>query len=61
MLKSLQEVVVTEEEVEVEYLVCKEHVRAGETMRRTACNHVFHAECILTWLGYRNTRGYKLD
>ncbi|KAK1287463.1 E3 ubiquitin-protein ligase CIP8 [Acorus calamus] len=55
MLRSLQEVVVTEEEVEVEYSVCKERVRAGETMRRTPCNHVFHAECILTWLGYRNT------
>ncbi|KAK1273747.1 E3 ubiquitin-protein ligase RING1-like [Acorus gramineus] len=55
MLRSLQEVVVTEEEVEVECPVCKEHVRAGETMRRTPCNHVFHAECILTWLGYRNT------
>ncbi|KAK1311429.1 E3 ubiquitin-protein ligase CIP8 [Acorus calamus] len=55
MLRSLPEVVVTEEEEEVEYPICKERVRARETMRRTPCNHVFHAECILTWLGYRNT------
>ncbi|KAK1307062.1 hypothetical protein QJS10_CPA10g01842 [Acorus calamus] len=61
MLRSLHEVVVTEEEVEVEYPVCKERVRAGETMRRTPCNHVFHTKCILTWLGYRNTDANSLQ
>lgn len=35
--------------------VCQETFTAGGGATRFPCNHVFHRDCILPWLGLRNT------
>ncbi|KAJ4843864.1 hypothetical protein Tsubulata_039304 [Turnera subulata] len=35
--------------------VCKDEINVGETAKQLPCTHRYHGECILPWLGIRNT------
>ncbi|EPS71177.1 hypothetical protein M569_03584, partial [Genlisea aurea] len=35
--------------------VCKEEFAAGEEATAMPCRHMYHGECIVPWLGIRNT------
>ena len=36
-------------------VVCLEEFMIGEELKELPCNHMYHKDCILTWLGHRNT------
>jgi E3 ubiquitin-protein ligase RNF181 len=38
-----------------ECAVCRDGVAAGECVKRLPCSHLYHEECILSWLQLRNS------
>ncbi|KAB2048428.1 hypothetical protein ES319_A13G112700v1, partial [Gossypium barbadense] len=51
-------VVVTQEDVvnnNALCAVCKDEVNLGEKMKQLPCAHRYHGDCIIPWLGIRNT------
>ncbi|XP_073000771.1 uncharacterized protein [Typha latifolia] len=55
---SLPSVVLAEEGVErnsTHCAVCKDEISLEERVTRLPCSHYYHKECILPWLGIRNT------
>ena len=35
--------------------VCQQGFMIGQELSQLPCNHMYHKDCILTWLGHRNT------
>ncbi|KAL5706493.1 hypothetical protein ACHQM5_024653 [Ranunculus cassubicifolius] len=35
--------------------ICKDILPVGETVKKLPCSHGYHGDCIVTWLGSRNT------
>ncbi|KAK8686243.1 hypothetical protein V6N13_125270 [Hibiscus sabdariffa] len=58
VVENLPSVVVTQEDVvnhNVLCAVCKDEVNLGENMKQLPCAHRYHGDCIIPWLGIRNT------
>ena len=61
IVRSLPSVVVTEADVAndnnvvVVCAVCKDEFGVGEGVKVLPCSHRYHGECIVPWLGIRNT------
>ncbi|KAG8366985.1 hypothetical protein BUALT_Bualt16G0025400 [Buddleja alternifolia] len=59
VVESLPLVVLTKEEAggdnSIGCAVCKDEVLVGEKLTRMPCCHLYHRECIITWLRIRNT------
>ncbi|GMJ13752.1 hypothetical protein like AT5G08139 [Hibiscus trionum] len=58
VVENLPCVVVTREDVvngNAHCAVCKDEVNLGEKMKHLPCAHRYHRDCIIPWLGIRNT------
>ncbi|KAL1373145.1 hypothetical protein HN51_003156 [Arachis hypogaea] len=58
VVRSLPSVVVTKDDVEGNNAlcaVCKDEFCVGESVKVLPCSHRYHGDCILPWLGIRNT------
>ncbi|XAR51254.1 Ubiquitin--protein ligase [Bertholletia excelsa] len=58
VIESLNSVVLSEEDVDscnVVCAVCKDGMNVGEEAKELPCAHRYHGECIVPWLGIRNT------
>ncbi|XWS37229.1 hypothetical protein CRYUN_Cryun19dG0025500 [Craigia yunnanensis] len=58
VVENLPSVVVTQEDVvnnNALCAVCKDEINLGETMKQLPCAHRYHGDCIIPWLGIRNT------
>ncbi|MBA0851664.1 hypothetical protein Goshw_024119 [Gossypium schwendimanii] len=58
VVENLPCVVVTQEDVvnnNALCAVCKDEVNLGEKMKQLPCAHRYHGDCIIPWLGIRNT------
>ncbi|XVF54508.1 hypothetical protein PTKIN_Ptkin05aG0185900 [Pterospermum kingtungense] len=58
VVENLPSVAVTQEDVvnnNALCAVCKDEVNLGEMMKKLPCAHRYHGDCIIPWLGIRNT------
>ncbi|KAI5660091.1 hypothetical protein M9H77_28884 [Catharanthus roseus] len=58
VVKDLPEVVLSKDDLEkndVICAICKDEMGVGEVARQLPCSHKYHGDCILPWLGIRNT------
>ncbi|KAK7266657.1 hypothetical protein RIF29_19307 [Crotalaria pallida] len=58
VVESLPVVELTKEELQgknVACAVCKDEILMEEKVRRLPCSHCYHGDCIMPWLGIRNT------
>ncbi|XP_058194707.1 E3 ubiquitin-protein ligase CIP8 [Rhododendron vialii] len=58
VVENLESVVVTKEDVESDNslcAVCKDGMTVGEKAKQLPCSHRYHGDCIVPWLGIRNT------
>ncbi|KAJ9140595.1 hypothetical protein P3X46_031227 [Hevea brasiliensis] len=58
VVEKLPYVVLTKEDVENNNslcAVCKDEINVGERAKQLPCTHRYHGECIVPWLGIRNT------
>ncbi|KAI3953643.1 hypothetical protein MKW98_017467 [Papaver atlanticum] len=58
VIENLTSVVVTQEDVENKSAicaVCKDEMGMEEQVKKLPCSHCYHGDCILPWLGMRNT------
>ncbi|XVF49877.1 hypothetical protein PTKIN_Ptkin04bG0051400 [Pterospermum kingtungense] len=58
VVENLPSVVVTQEDVvnnNALCAVCKDEINLGEKMKQLPCAHRYHGDCIIPWLGIRNT------
>ncbi|KAF5734103.1 hypothetical protein HS088_TW16G00545 [Tripterygium wilfordii] len=58
VVENLPEVVVNAEDVENNNAlcaVCKDEINVGKKAKQLPCEHKYHGDCILPWLGIRNT------
>ncbi|XP_021731162.1 uncharacterized protein LOC110698064 [Chenopodium quinoa] len=58
VVEKLPSVITTKEDVLNEKAlcaVCKDQIEVGEEGKQLPCSHRFHGDCILPWLGIRNT------
>lgn len=58
VVEKLPVVITTEEDVLNEKslcAVCKDEIEVGEEGKQLPCSHRYHGDCILPWLGIRNT------
>ncbi|XP_057464750.1 uncharacterized protein LOC130754541 [Actinidia eriantha] len=58
VLENLPSVVLTREDVENDNAlcaVCKDGIIVGEQAKQLPCSHRYHRDCIIPWLGIRNT------
>ncbi|CAH8386792.1 unnamed protein product [Eruca vesicaria subsp. sativa] len=46
---------VTSEELSIACAICKDEIVVEERVKRLPCKHYYHGECIVPWLGIRNT------
>ncbi|XP_073276725.1 E3 ubiquitin-protein ligase CIP8-like [Primulina huaijiensis] len=51
----LESVSIRKKEETLTCSICKDLVNAGESAKKLPCGHLYHGECILTWLGSRNS------
>ncbi|GER47439.1 RING/U-box superfamily protein [Striga asiatica] len=54
-VEGLKSVVVEKEEEVMVCAICKDTVNVGEIAKNLPCGHGYHGECIVPWLGSRNT------
>uniref|UniRef100_A0A5B7AVM2 RING-type E3 ubiquitin transferase n=1 Tax=Davidia involucrata TaxID=16924 RepID=A0A5B7AVM2_DAVIN len=58
VVENLPLVLLTQEDVENNNAlcaVCKDEISIGEQAKRLPCSHRYHGDCIVPWLGIRNT------
>lgn len=58
VVENLPSVVLTQENVENNdaiCAVCKDDINIGEQAKQLPCSHRYHGDCIVPWLGIRNT------
>ncbi|KAJ1388536.1 Zinc finger, RING-type [Sesbania bispinosa] len=58
VVQNLPSVVVTQEDVDKNNAlcaVCKDEFGVGEEVKQLPCSHRYHGDCIVPWLGIRNT------
>ncbi|XAR63850.1 Ubiquitin--protein ligase [Bertholletia excelsa] len=58
VVENLPSVVLTQEDVDNNNglcAVCKDEMKIGEQAKRLPCSHRYHGDCIVPWLGIRNT------
>lgn len=58
IVENLESVVMTDEDVENDNslcAVCKDGMSVGEKAKQLPCSHRYHGDCIVPWLGIRNT------
>ncbi|XP_050224613.1 uncharacterized protein LOC126674240 [Mercurialis annua] len=58
VVEKLPSVVLTKEDADSNNAlcaVCKDEINVGEEAKQLPCTHHYHGECILPWLGIRNT------
>ncbi|GAB4845345.1 hypothetical protein Ancab_038753 [Ancistrocladus abbreviatus] len=58
VIENLPSVVMTQEDVlnnNALCAVCKDEIDVGEQVKQLPCSHRYHGECIIPWLGIRNT------
>ncbi|EXB28904.1 E3 ubiquitin-protein ligase RING1 [Morus notabilis] len=58
VVENLPSVVLTQEDVENNNAlcaVCKDEMGVGEKAKQLPCSHRYHGDCIMPWLGIRNT------
>ena len=55
VVMELPTVVVAAEEEALVCAVCKDAVGVGETAKKLPCGHRYHGDCIVPWLGSRNS------
>lgn len=58
VVRNLPSLVMTQEDVEKKNslcAVCKDDIGVGEKAKHLPCAHRYHGECIVPWLGIRNT------
>lgn len=57
-IESLPSVTMTDEDVHNNNalcVVCKDEMGVGELVKQLPCSHRYHGDCIIPWLGIRNT------
>ncbi|KAF8410423.1 hypothetical protein HHK36_002952 [Tetracentron sinense] len=54
-VSALQTVEITPEDEGLVCAICKDSVQIGETARKLPCGHGYHGDCIVPWLGSRNS------
>ncbi|KAG8389866.1 hypothetical protein BUALT_Bualt01G0023300 [Buddleja alternifolia] len=54
-VEALESVVIGKEENAVVCAICKDLVNVGEIAKNMPCGHGYHGECIVPWLGSRNS------
>ncbi|GFP85854.1 E3 ubiquitin-protein ligase cip8 [Phtheirospermum japonicum] len=54
-VEGLESVVIEKEENVMGCAICKDTVNVGEIAKNLPCGHGYHGECIVPWLGSRNT------
>ncbi|KAF5818084.1 putative transcription factor C2H2 family [Helianthus annuus] len=57
VVENLSSVVITDEGFENNTVcaVCKDEIGVGLIAKKLPCDHLYHGDCILPWLGIRNT------
>ncbi|GAV56510.1 zf-RING_2 domain-containing protein [Cephalotus follicularis] len=58
VIENLPDVVLTQEDVQNNNglcAVCKDEIAVGEKAKHLPCSHRYHGDCIVPWLGIRNT------
>ncbi|XP_047325782.1 E3 ubiquitin-protein ligase CIP8-like [Impatiens glandulifera] len=61
---ALERIVITSQAESVVCAICKDSVTVGEIAKKLPCAHVYHEDCIIPWLGSRNSCPvcrYELD
>lgn len=54
-VEGLENVVIGKEEKAMVCAICKDLVNVGEVAKNLPCGHGYHSECIVPWLGSRNS------
>lgn len=54
-VSALPSVVIASEEDCLVCAICKDGVNVGETAKKLPCGHGYHGDCIVPWLGSRNS------
>ncbi|KAK6131015.1 hypothetical protein DH2020_035242 [Rehmannia glutinosa] len=54
-VEGLESVVIKKEENAMVCAICKDMVNVGEIAKNLPCGHGYHGECIVPWLGSRNS------
>ncbi|XP_057973180.1 E3 ubiquitin-protein ligase CIP8 [Malania oleifera] len=54
-ISALQTAEITSEADVLVCAICKDAVNVGETARKLPCGHGYHGDCIVPWLGSRNS------
>ncbi|KAL6522069.1 hypothetical protein OROMI_031946 [Orobanche minor] len=55
VVEGLENVVIEKEDKAIVCAICKDTVNVGEIAKNLPCGHGYHGECIIPWLGSRNT------
>ncbi|KAG2284701.1 hypothetical protein Bca4012_024123 [Brassica carinata] len=55
VVDELPDVEITSGELSIGCAICKDEIVVEEKVKRLPCKHYYHKECIVPWLGIRNT------